>query len=287
MINEVTLFCFWGVGDTLNYSWAPRLIKERISKNIKVYVLVKKSHEHIFKNNRYVDKLVVVDDGFADTYKKSANIGQMPNEINMWCLLQPKTIMNYNYWDIAYESGRNINVLFHEDIIKQDDSLLPELYYTDEQIQFAEDFKAKYYPYIIVETEFKSGQSDFDANYIIANIAYGIKECKYNVFSSAAFYQLVPPFNNLLHIPLPEIGLLIERSKAFYGLGSGLTTVSFEKTLSEPERRVIAVRRNNCIDYHTKKTNILNTILISNDAYVCFTIRDINNLNKKINIVNN
>ena len=278
MIDEVTLFCFWGSGDVLNYTWAPREIKERISKNIKVRILCRKNHHILFQNNKYVDEIVDVNENLAEQYKRIQTIGLYKNEINMWCLFPPKEIMDSSFWDIPWEVARNLNIFFKCDVFKKEDNFLPEIYYTDEDRKVVADFVQKNSPYIIVETEFKSGQNRYSSNDIMSIFSKNIKNDKFKYFTSCFFTNVIEPFQNLSNFTLPQAGLIIEQSRAFYGMSSGLTVMSFERTLKELNRRIFACHKPFWYDCVTKHNQCDKTIMISSDAYLNFTISDINKL---------
>lgn len=237
----VTLFQFCGAGDTLMTTWAPKLIKERI--NIKVNYAVKKSHEQFLINNPYIDDIIIVPDNVAKTNRTLSEPNLFENELNLWCGCPKRTnVRPIANWQITEEIARNISSFFNSDIITHQDNLLPQLFFSQEEKRIATDFYYKNAPYIILESEYFSGQLHSIKNPkpedILSTIANNINP-NINIFTSSST-PIPEPFKNLIDLPLTTIALIIENAYAFLGLGSGMSVISTERTLKLPYHNLIA-----------------------------------------------
>ena len=280
-MDKITLFQLYGHGDTLNITWAPRILKEKIP-NIKVNIGCKKSHACFFYNNKYVDEIFIVDDKKALAFRKISKPKLFDNELNVWCGSgkTPQQIATARSWDIPWESAKIINNYLGKEIIKITDNLLPEMFYTEEEIKKADEFYNKNFPYIVVETECFSGQHNLSAKALMKVVGSKTNTInkKIKMFTCCFSSPVISPFLSLNNYTIREVGLIIERSLGFYGIASGISVCSWERNLKEPKKRIVAFHNTLWFDYLKRYRNMENTKVILTKDFLSITINDINSL---------
>ncbi len=240
MVDEITLYNFAGRGDIINTTAMPRLIK-RSKPNVHIRICCRERDKCFWVNNPFIDSIEIIEDGFAlakaYTINHSYNnLGRWKNEVNTWVVANP----NVRQWQSAggnfcLGSGFIINNFFGCEIIKPSDNLMPELFYTEEEIEKANKFIKDNSPYIVLECESFSGQYEHYTNFLKKiNTDVGIK-----IFTSIIGGKPTYPFYSLNEFNLKEVGLIIAGAECFYGVGSGMTVVSFERSLNPKTKRVI------------------------------------------------
>jgi hypothetical protein len=249
------------------------MIKERVG-DIFIRILCMEKHNVFFIKNPFVNEICTIENDFARRNRGTKRFNLYKNEINMWCMMPEK---DPDAADIPWSSARNINEFFKSKIITKEDNLLPELYYTQEERESVSNFIDENSPYVIIETESFSGQCMYNARTIMDRLSERIQNNKYKLFTSAFSTDIKHPFYSLNNFDLRQAGLLIESSKAFYGISSGMTVVSFEKTLKEPPIRIFAGAK--CwYDSMCRYDNAKNTINIDSKNYIDYVSDDINKL---------
>jgi len=277
-MQSVTLFQLYGHGDTLNVSWAPKLLKERIP-NLKVNFGCKKSHVCFFDNNKFVDNVFIVSDSEALRCRRIPKPNLFKDELNVWCG-SGKTneqLLSARNWDIPWESAKIINNFFGRNIINVSDNLLPEMFYTQEEIDKADQFFKDHFPYIVLELECFSGQHFLSPDALMKIIGSKVtKDIK--MFTSCFSSPIISPFHSLNNYTIREVGLIIERSLAFYGIASGLSVVSWERNLKEPKKRIVAYHNDLWASQLRRYRTLENTKSILTKDFLPFVVADINAL---------
>lgn len=281
--NNITLYNFAGKGDIINTTALPRLIKEK-KPNTFIRVCCKENDKCFFNTNPFVDEIKVIND--LDLIQKAAykqnagtykNLGMYQNEINTWCVAD-----NINCpGKFCLASSQIINKFFGENVIPPGTNLLPELFYTEEEKEKINQFIKENSPYVVLETESFSGQYMSPEDFI-ANIVERSKTWAHNlnvkIFSSFTKFTQRYPFFNLNNFNLKEVGLIIEGAESFYGIGSGMTVVSFERSLKPTIKKNIDYL--DVLEYETyRKTNVNR---ISRNNMPTFFLNDIVTYKKQI-----
>lgn len=234
--NNITLYNFAGRGDVINSTSVIRLIKTR-KPNCFVRVCCMERDKCFFENNPFIDELVCINNqsaiskaAYAMNTRSYNNLRYWGNEVNTWICADDTKIVN----DFCWGSAAIVNKFFGEIVINYHDNLLPELFYTEKDQIKANEFIQEYSPYVVIETESFSGQYMAAKDFIslLLSRLQGI-DVKIKVFTSAIKNPIYYPFYSLNNFNLKETGLILQGSECFYGIGSGMTVVAFERTLKD------------------------------------------------------
>lgn len=237
--NNITLYNFAGCGDVINSTASIRLIKTR-KPDCFIRICCKERDKDIFSSNPFIDELICLKDdvtiskaAYKNNYKTYRNLNIWGNEVNTWAGAGSHGIED----DFCFASAMNINMFFGEHIITKNDNLLPEVFYTEDEILKANEFIEEYSPYVVLETESFSGQYIETQQFInsLLEKLSGI-DLKIKIFTSSMKHTLNYPFYSLNNFSLKEIGLILQGSRCFYGIGSGMTVISFERSLTDFKR---------------------------------------------------
>lgn len=255
MASNVTLYNFAGRGDIINSTCVPQLLKEK-KPDCFIRICCRSRDKCFFETNPFIDDLVCIDDETVIkrvAYKHNTpyynNLNMWGNEINTWCCASDVKVRN----DYCWASSKIVNMFFKEEIIQYNDNLLPNLYYTEDEIKKANEFAEINSPYIVIEVESFSGQYEH-SHIFISNIRNDLAGKKINIkiFTSmiSPHNYLRYPFYSLNNFNLKEVGLIINNAKCFYGIGSGMTCVSFERSLNQNLKRVVDFTDN--LNFYTR-----------------------------------
>lgn len=244
---KITLFNFWHNGDVINFTAFPRLIKERLT-DVHLKVCVNDKHKMFLATNPFVDELVGVDRNFASQYADKLRYSNEDEiQINTWpCVARPpEEVRNFFSWDVFLETAKLVNKGIGQKIITEKDNLLPELFFTEEEKTKAKEFAAASDKFGMLELECFSGQFKENTTKIIQNVAKELAAKQdFKLFLSFLRQPVNKPFYSLNKYNLRMAALISQYADVFFGISSGITVASFERTLNEPKKRIIAYPNN-------------------------------------------
>lgn len=270
--NNITLYNFAGSGDVINFTHIPRLIKNK-KPNCFIRICCRSRDKCFFETNPFINDLYCIDDDNIIApirYKQNEptynNLNIWGNEVNTWAFANSGVLIGAHF---NWASSRIVNMFFNEEVISFNDNLLPEFFYTKEERDKIQDFIENNKPYVVLELEAFSGQyKPFET--FATEIAENIKNSTIKVFSSFMRNKCKYPFRSLNNYNLKEIGLIIEGSECFYGIASGMSCASFERTINPNTRRVIdyigdleSITRHNKMNITQIETNTMASYFVN------------------------
>ena len=270
-MRNITLFNLWHNGDVINSTSFARIIKEKDPDTFIKFV-VNQKHSIFLKTNPYIDKIEHADMQFCEKYRDQLRLTNSSDiEINTWpCVARTsEDVNNFFNWDVLWEMALVFNKFLGKDFINKQDCLLPELFYTEEEKQKALLFTKENSPFIILEIESFSGQYRENISTALNAIKpFILNRPKLKVFISLMRMPVEKPFYSLNKYNLRVASLICQYAEVYFGISSGITAATFERTLIEPKLRVLSYPTSKGVNSYFRFKQYPNTRYVVPSAFI-------------------